>query len=158
MKLTRLSQLYAIAIYYFPLFFFLLNNSQTRNIEKTKMFSGSRRALLLRSKRDVHAEKHVRREESDSRGWWFYTELDRIVAGSKLRLFPLSEGYKDCVVPGKKLIQWRWRQTQRWKCHRARPHLHRTYPSCIRETFRSVYTISSLPYESSLYPSTTWYY
>lgn len=40
--------------------------------------------------------KHVRREEIDSRGWWFHIELSQSLAGSKLRLSPLSEGYKSC--------------------------------------------------------------
>lgn len=55
--------------------------------------------VFFRTARDAHAMKrprgkHVRREEGDSKGWWFHTELDQSLAGSKLRLPPLRDGYK----------------------------------------------------------------
>lgn len=46
--------------------------------------------------------KYVRREESDSKGWWFHTELDQSLAGSKLRLPPLRDGYKGRDVVGER--------------------------------------------------------
>lgn len=101
---------------YFLLFFFSFSRIILRREISKRQKCFPDRALLLRSNRVFHAEKHVRREESDSRGWWFRTELGRIVAGSKLRLSPLSEGYKDpCVAPGKELRWWwRWRW---WQAH-----------------------------------------
>lgn len=69
MKSRRLSQLYAIVIVILSIFFFFLEKFLGAEYRKeTEMFFGSRRALLLRSKRDVHAEstsgvKRVIRED-----------------------------------------------------------------------------------------------
>lgn len=92
MKSTRLSQLYVIVIVFPYVFCFLSKNDQVRNIEN--VFRIATRCARIETPRG----KHVQCEESDSRGWWFRTELDRSITGSKLRLSPLSEGYKECCT------------------------------------------------------------
>jgi len=94
--------------------------------------------------------KHVQCEESDSRGWWFRTELDRSITGSKLRLSPLSEGYKECCTgEGTRMVVevvLAITAVEMSSCASVfASNLSLLHP----RNFKSTYTISSLPYENS---------
>lgn len=145
MKLTRLSQLYVIVTVFLVFLFPLKKLSGT----KYQKYFSDRDELFARIETRRPRGKHVQREESDSRGWWFRTELDRSITGSKLRLSPLSEGYKECCTGEEtRIVEVVLAITavEMSSCASAfASNLSLLHP----RNFRSIYTILSLPYENS---------